>query len=115
MRNTQLQNRRRARVLRRAPGKIRANYENHRPLEKLSARFRTRMNFTRLLFPILALLAATGNFRGAGLKEARVTAVVKDVKLLPGQAEPKPAAVNDTVKSDTAVRTGVDSRSELTF
>ncbi|MGZ5001732.1 MAG: FecR domain-containing protein, partial [Chthoniobacterales bacterium] len=55
------------------------------------------------------------SLRGADLKEARVTAVIKDVKLLPGRAEPKPAAVNDTVTQDTAVRTGVDSRSELTF
>ena len=44
-----------------------------------------------------------------------MTAVIKDVKLLPGQAEAKPAAVNDTVAGDTAVRTGADSRSELTF
>ncbi len=48
-------------------------------------------------------------------KEAKVTIVVRDVKLLPGQAEARPAAVNDTVGDDTGVRTGDQSRSELTF
>src|SRR5438105_6593768 len=64
------------------------------------------------IFVGCAVLAA---LHGAELKEARVTAVIKDVKLLPGQTEPKPAVVNDKIATDTAVRTGVDSRSELTF
>ncbi len=51
----------------------------------------------------------------AELKEARVTQVVKDVKLLPQTAAPRPAAVNDAVRNGTAVRTGVESRTELTF
>lgn len=46
---------------------------------------------------------------------ARVTRVIRDVKLLPPKAEAKPAAVNDNVRDDTAVRTGDESRSELTF
>src|SRR6185437_14089627 len=37
------------------------------------------------------------------------------VKLLSGQAEARPATTNDTVRGNTAVRTGVDSRAELTF
>jgi hypothetical protein len=49
------------------------------------------------------------------LKEARVTQVVNDVKLLPGQAAPRPAVVSDPVRAGTAVRTGTQSRSELTF
>lgn len=52
---------------------------------------------------------------GGVLKEARVTQVIKDVKLLPGQAAPRAAAVSDNVSGDTAVRTGADSRAELTF
>jgi hypothetical protein len=52
---------------------------------------------------------------GGVLKEARVTQVIKDVKLLPGQAPPRAAAVSDNVRGDTAVRTGADSRAELTF
>jgi hypothetical protein len=49
------------------------------------------------------------------LKEARVTQVVNDVKLLPQQAAARPAAVSDPVRPGTAVRTGAQSRSELTF
>ena len=49
------------------------------------------------------------------MRECRVTQVVSDVKLLPGQAAPRPAAVNDRVTGGTAVRTGTQSRSELTF
>ena len=49
------------------------------------------------------------------MKEARVTQVVKDVKLLSGQTEPRPATLSDTVRGDTAVRTGAESRAELTF
>src|SRR5450432_3266378 len=49
------------------------------------------------------------------LKRARVSQVVKDVKLLPAQAAARPAAVSDEVQDNTAVRTGVESRAELTF
>ena len=49
------------------------------------------------------------------LKEAKVTQVVQDVKLLPSDASARPAAVNDNVRQGTAVETGVQSRSELTF
>ena len=52
---------------------------------------------------------------GAQLKEARVTEVVKDVKLLPTGSAPRLAAVSDEVGNGTAVRTGVESRSELKF
>jgi hypothetical protein len=48
-------------------------------------------------------------------KEGRITQVIQDVKLLPGSAAPRPAAVNDEVRIGTAVRTGQDSRTELTF
>jgi mannose-6-phosphate isomerase-like protein (cupin superfamily) len=51
----------------------------------------------------------------AELKEARVSEVVRDVKLLPQQAPARPAVVSDEVRNGTAVRTGVDSRAELTF
>lgn len=52
---------------------------------------------------------------GSVMREARVTQVVKDVKLLSGQTEPRPATLSDTVRGDTAVRTGAESRAELTF
>ena len=49
------------------------------------------------------------------LKEAQVTQVIQDVRLLPSNASPRPATVNDNVRQGTAVQTGVQSRSELTF
>src|SRR5216117_3814388 len=49
------------------------------------------------------------------LKEAKVTQVIQDVKVLPSNAAPRPAVVNDNVRPGTAVQTGVQSRSELTF
>jgi hypothetical protein len=52
---------------------------------------------------------------GAELQSARVTHIINDVKLLPEQKAVRAAVVNDNVEADTAVRTGVDSRTELTF
>jgi FecR protein len=49
------------------------------------------------------------------LKEAKVTQVIRDVRVLPSNASPRPAAVNDNVRQGTGVQTGVQSRSELTF
>ena len=49
------------------------------------------------------------------MKEARVTQVVNDVKLLLQQAAPRPAAVSDLIRYGTAVRIGTQSRSELAF
>jgi hypothetical protein len=60
---------------------------------------------------ILPLPAASG----AGSKEARVTQIIHEVKLLPADAAAREAALNDKVAEDTGVRTGGDSRSELTF
>jgi hypothetical protein len=73
----------------------------------------------RLLFASAALswfAASVVSLKGQGvMKEARVTQVVKDVKILPAQAAPRPATLSDTVRGDTAIRTGVESRAELTF
>jgi hypothetical protein len=49
------------------------------------------------------------------LREAKVTQVIQDVKVLPSNAAPRPATVNDNVNPGTAVQTGTQSRSELTF
>jgi hypothetical protein len=49
------------------------------------------------------------------LKEAKVTQIIQEVRVLPSNASPRPAAVNDNVRQGTAVQTGVQSRSELTF
>ena len=49
------------------------------------------------------------------LREAKVTQVVQDVKVVPAGAAARPAAVNETVRQGNAVQTGTQSRSELTF
>jgi FecR-like protein len=66
---------------------------------------------------LVSVLAAwvPNEVSAADLKEAQVTQVVQDVKLLPSNAAPRPAVVNDNVRQGIAVQTGVQSRSELTF
>ena len=49
------------------------------------------------------------------LKEARVSQVIKDVQLLRAQGGTKAATISDQIRQGTAVRTGTDSRAELTF
>ncbi len=51
----------------------------------------------------------------AELTQARVTQIVNDVKLLPSGAAAMPAAINDNVADGSAVQTGMDSRTEVTF
>src|SRR5262252_4587601 len=60
-------------------------------------------------------IAIATSARGAQLQEARVTQVVNDVKLLREQGAPRPAVVSDFVRRGNAIRTGTQSRSELTF
>src|SRR4030095_4538247 len=62
-----------------------------------------------------AVLAAFASANATELKEARVTQIVRDVKLLPNAAPARPAIVNDKVHDGTAVRTGIESRTELMF
>ena len=69
----------------------------------------------RILVGASLFALALAPLHGARLKEARVSQVIKDVKLLPGQAAPRPASVSDEVRDGTAVRTGSESRAELTF
>jgi FecR protein len=71
---------------------------------------------TRVILTIASLAICLPNGVSAEeLKEARVTQVVQDVKVVPSNAAPRPASVNDSVRQGTAVQTGVQSRSELTF
>ncbi len=48
-------------------------------------------------------------------KEARVTRIVRDVKVLPADAPAISAELNQLIKENSGVRTGDESRSELTF
>src|SRR3954454_441308 len=63
------------------------------------------------------LIAATIASRASAevLKEARVSQVIKDVQLLQSNGAPRPATTTDVVRQGNAVRTGADSRAELTF
>ena len=73
---------------------------------------------SRFILTIAALALASGlsnKVSADELKEAKVTQVIQDVRVLPSNASPRPAAVNDNVHEGTAVQTGVQSRSELTF
>lgn len=51
----------------------------------------------------------------AAKKDARVTQVIQNVHLLTGKSAAKLASVNDLVAEGQAVRTGGESRAELTF
>ncbi|PYL37346.1 MAG: hypothetical protein DMF34_10715, partial [Verrucomicrobia bacterium] len=76
---------------------------------------RTARRFIAVASAFTCLIAVAPSVGAAQLKEARVTQVVNDVKLLLQQAAPRPAVVSDLVRHGTAVRTGTQSRSELTF
>ena len=73
------------------------------------------------ILPFVVLLACAasvgiGRFALAAIeKQARVTEVIHEVRLLRAQMAARPATVNDSVNEGTAVRTGNDSRAELTF
>ncbi|HEV2047169.1 MAG TPA: FecR domain-containing protein [Chthoniobacterales bacterium] len=77
--------------------------------------FRTGAGTGSILFLFFAFAVMSPMAGAAELRAARVTKIINDVKLLPGQAAARAAAVNDELGSGTAVRTGVDSRTELTF
>ena len=64
---------------------------------------------------LLSLFLLAQSSKAAQLREAQVTQIVKDVQVLPTQAAPKAASINDSIRQGTAVRTGDESRTELTF
>jgi hypothetical protein len=75
-----------------------------------------KIPFTLLVGSLVIVFVLSGPaVMAAGSKEARVTQIVREVKLLPSDAAAREAAVNDKVTEDTGVRTGGESRSELTF
>ena len=72
-------------------------------------------DFIRIVFAIVATIGLASLTTASDKKDARVTQVIKDVHLLGSKSAPRPATVNDSVGEGTAVRTGGDSRAELTF
>jgi hypothetical protein len=83
----------------------------------INAAMNTQCRFISLVAPVALALASwlPGGVAAAELEEAQVTQVVQDVKVVPGNAASRPASVNETIRKGTAVQTGVQSRSELTF
>lgn len=72
-------------------------------------------NLTGLLLVGFFAIGTVTYLAAAQGKQARVTQVVQDVRLLTSRAGSRAASLNDTVTENTAVRTGGDSRAELTF
>jgi mannose-6-phosphate isomerase-like protein (cupin superfamily) len=77
--------------------------------------FRGIAGLTVALSGAIGFLGGVPSSKAAQLKEAQVTQIVKDVQLLSAQATARPAVVRDNVREGTAVRTGEESRTELTF
>ncbi len=65
-----------------------------------------------------SLLILTSSFSVAASDDAataRLTQLIREVSLLPSDAPARRAVLNETVRQTTAVKTGGDSRAELTF
>ena len=75
-----------------------------------------RMKRLILLSALAAVAALALPFAGAApLTGARITHIVNDVKTVGPETAPQRASVNDPVEPGQAVRTGIDSRTELLF
>ena len=61
------------------------------------------------------LVAAAVFVYAAPLNEATVTRVVNKVEVIPSGAAPQPADVGEIIRGQTGVRTGGNSRAQLTF
>ncbi|HEY0369871.1 MAG TPA: FecR domain-containing protein [Chthoniobacterales bacterium] len=66
------------------------------------------------LAAILSLTTAVALHAGA-LTEARISKIVNDVSVIRPDAGPHAASLNEVVKDELAVKTGIKSRSELLF
>jgi hypothetical protein len=77
-------------------------------MKPLPTSFLSIATFTALSLPAMQVTAAP-------LKEARVTKIINDVKLVDPEAGARAAAVDDVVRDQIALQTGIKSRSELQF
>ena len=64
---------------------------------------------------LVCAIVATRSTIAAELKDATITQLVNDVQLRQGQGTARSAVLNDSVADGTAVQTGLNSRTELTF
>jgi FecR-like protein len=72
-------------------------------------------NSAKILLSLVVTFGLVELAIAAEKKEARVTQLIRDVRLLTSKTAGRPAAVNDSVREGTAVKTGGESRAELTF
>src|SRR4051812_41535558 len=77
--------------------------------------YRETTMVSKIFLGILVGISCVHFAAGEQLKNAHVTQVVQDVKLLPKEQAARPALLNDEVNQSTGIRTGANSRSELTF
>jgi ferric-dicitrate binding protein FerR (iron transport regulator) len=73
------------------------------------------LHTVRLTSALVLALIATAPAAGTSKRDARVTQLIREVSLLSTDAPLRRAVLNDTVPETTAVKTGSDSRAELTF
>jgi hypothetical protein len=71
--------------------------------------------FSGGLIALFSLVGAAHFVAADQPQQARVSQVIQDVRLMEAHGAPRPATVNDTVTQQMGVRTGVESRAELTF
>jgi hypothetical protein len=73
--------------------------------------------FNKALAATVVCLVAAGYLLAADSmkKEARLTRIVNDVQVMPANAPAEAATLDELVQEHTGVRTGDESRSELTF
>ncbi|HRJ09748.1 MAG TPA: FecR domain-containing protein [Prosthecobacter sp.] len=65
--------------------------------------------------PLFLMLAVPALLEAAALKEAEVTRIINDVRLVPPRQTPAAARVGDKLRGETALATGAQSRAELRF
>jgi hypothetical protein len=68
-----------------------------------------------LLSGAAVVLCAGSGLAATPLNEATVTRVVRNVEVIPDGGAPTPAAVGEVIRGGSDVRTGRDSRAQLTF
>jgi hypothetical protein len=71
----------------------------------------------KIILPVtfLALAALAAPSPAANLNEATVTRLVNQVEIIPSGQSPKPASLGEIVRGGTDIRTGGNSRAQITF
>jgi hypothetical protein len=81
----------------------------------MKRRLRHRVRIIGIVFAFAVAIGPSPFLMADGKNEARVTQAIHDVQLLAPNAAPRPASINGNIRPGIAVRTGSDSRAELTF